>query len=240
MKFFEVLEDTTTPQKGNIDGVSRWCIPSIECTVCGGYGGLGESYPTVDLSDLPERALMEEPRSLQAVSLEEYRRLCALLRPRVPAGAPLEPGTQLGPVIGKASGHFGDFFFQAPWTLWASRDALEKLQAGGVRNLRGVQGTLRYRGKTPPDLVELELPVRGNLHPSCFPETWQAPCGRCGSNRNGYPAEAAVLNAVTLPEDVDLFRLHEFKTVILASERVVDAVKRLQQGAITFRELPVR
>lgn len=142
MKFFEVLEDTSTPQTGSIDGVSRWSIPSIECAVCGGYGGLGESYPTVDLSDFPERTLLEEPRSLQSVSLEEYQRLCELLRPRVPIGAPLEPGTQLGPISGKASGRFGDFFFQSPWTLWASREALEKLQAAGVRGIRGAEGAL--------------------------------------------------------------------------------------------------
>ncbi|MBZ4422439.1 double-CXXCG motif protein [Myxococcus sp. RHSTA-1-4] len=240
MKFFEVLEGTSTPQTGNIDGASRWCIPSIECAVCGGYGGLGEAYPTVDLNDLPERALLEEPRSLQSVSLEEYRRLCELLRPRVPAGAPLEPGTQLGPVSGKASGRFGDFFFQAPWTLWASREAVEKLQDAGVRGLRGALGELRYRSKHPPELLELELQVRGNLHPSCFLADWQPPCSRCGSNHNGYPAETAALKAVTLPEDVDLFRLHEFKTVILASERFVTAVKHLQLGAIQFRELPVR
>jgi uncharacterized double-CXXCG motif protein len=240
MKFFEVLEDTSTPQTGAIDGASRWCIPSIECAVCGGYGGLGESYPTVNLNDLPERTVLEEPRSLQSVSLEEYHRLRELLRSRVPAGAPLEPGTQLGPVSGKASGRFGDFFFQAPWTLWASPSAVEKLQAEGVRGLRGAPGTLRYRGKTPPNLLELELLIRGNLHPSCFPADWQPPCARCGSNRNGYPAEPAALKAETLPEDVDLFRLHEFKTVILASERFANAVTRLHLEGLTFRELPVR
>lgn len=240
MKFFEVLEDTSTPQTGAIDGMSRWCIPSIECAVCGGYGGLGESYPTVDLNDLPERTLLEEPRSLQSVSLEEYHRLHELLRSRVPAGAPLEPGTQFGPVSGKAAGRFGDFFFQAPWTLWASRSAVEKLQAEGVRGLRGAPGTLRYRGKTPPNLLELELLVRGNLHPSSFRADWQRPCARCGSNRNGYPTETAALKAGTLPEDVDLFRLHEFKTVILANERFANAVTRLQLAGLTFRELPVR
>jgi uncharacterized double-CXXCG motif protein len=240
MKFFEVLEDTSTPQSGTIDGVSRWCIPSIECALCGGYGGLGEAYPTVDLGSLPERALLEEPRSLQAVSLEEYRRLCELLRPRVPAGAPLEPGTQLGPVTGKASGRFGDFYFQAPWTLWSSRDAVEKLHNAGVRGLRGTPGALSYRGKHPPELIELELQVRGSLHPSCFPADWHPSCVRCGSTRNGYPGNAAVLKAATLPEDVDLFRLHDFKTVLLASERFVEAVKRLHLGAVQFRELPVR
>ena len=240
MKFFEVLEEKMSRHTGTIDGEPRWCIPSIECALCGGYGGLGEAYPTVSLSNFKERAALEEPRSLQAVPLEEYQRLCELLRPRVPQGAPLEPGTWLGPVIGSTSGHFGDFVFQAPWVLWASQVALEKLQAAGLRGLMGASGELRHRGKNPPELLNLEIQVRGSLHPACFTESWQAPCKRCGSHRNGYPVGAAVLNAMTLPDDVDIFRLREFKTVIIANERFVDTVRRLRLGNIAFRELPVR
>lgn len=118
--------------------------------------------------------------------------------------------------------------------------ALEKLQAAGLRGLMGARGELRHRGRNAPELLNLGIQVRGNLHPACFTENWQAPCERCGSQRNGYPNEAAVLNAMTLPGDVDLFRLREFKTVILANERFVDTVRRLHLGDIAFRELPVR
>ncbi|MCP3136737.1 SitI6 family double-CXXCG motif immunity protein [Pyxidicoccus xibeiensis] len=240
MKFYEVREDADTQHTGTIDGVSPWCIPSVACALCGGHGGLGEAYSTVDLSGFPERGLLEEARSLEEISLETYQELCELLRPRVPAGAPLVPGTQLGPVTGKSSGRFGDFYFQAPWALWASRETLEKLQASGMRGLHGAPGDLRYRGKHPPELFDLEIQVRGSLHPSCYPSSWQAPCSRCGSHRNSYPAEAPVLDGTTLPEDGDLFRLREFETIIIANERFVDAVKRLQLGDILFRELLVR
>jgi hypothetical protein len=52
--------------------------------------------------------------------------------------------------------------------------------------------------------------------------------------------EASVLDANTLPKDVDLFRLREFKTVIIASARFVEAVNDLALRDIQFRELPSR
>lgn len=240
MRFFEVLEDEATRNTGRIDGVSPWCIPSIDCTVCGGYGGLGEAYPTVDLARFAHRALLEEPRSQQALSLEAYRHLCEQLRPWVPPAAPLEPGTQLGPVVGKAKGRFGDFYFQAPWAPWIRISALEKLHAAGVRGLHCAPGDLGYRGQPAPPLHCLEVLVHGALHPTSHTPDWQAPCPRCGSHRNGYPSESAVLAASTLPENIDLFRLRDFKTVIVASERFVEAVKQLRLSDIAFRELSVR
>ena len=239
MRFFEVLEDENTPHTGRIDGVSPWCIPSIDCDRCGGYSGLGESYPTVDLSPFAQRALLEEPTNLQALSLEDHRRLCEALRPLLPPGAPMEPGTQLGPVAGKAKGRFGNFYFQAPWALWARTSALGKLQEAGVKGLRGAPGQLGYRGQPAPPLHCLELHASGALHPASHPADWQQPCTRCGSHGNGYPSDSAVLDGPTLPEDVDLFRLRDFKTVIVANERFVTAVEQLQLGDISFRELRV-
>ncbi|MBZ4395270.1 double-CXXCG motif protein [Myxococcus sp. AS-1-15] len=241
MTFFEVLPSDAPTFNATLDGVSRWTLPSIDCSVCGGHGGMGEHYPTVDLSDWSEREHLEEPRSLQAVSLEEYQRLHALLRPRVPAGAPLEPGTQLGPIDARSSGRFGDIYFQEPWQPWMTRSALERLQSRKLLGLQGARGNLRHRGaSTPLELLTLEIQVRGELHPSCRPPDWRPPCPRCGSYRNGYPMEASVLDANTLPKDVDLFRLREFKTVIIASARFVEAVNDLALRDIQFRELPSR
>lgn len=239
MKFFEVLEDEDTQSTGRIDGVSPWCIPSIDCAICGGHGGLGEAYPTVDLSRFEHRALLEEPQSQQTLSLEAYQQLREQLRTYVPPGAPLEPGTQLGPVAGKAKGRFGDFYFQAPWAPWIRVSALVKLQAAGVRGLHGALGDLGYRGQPGPPLHCLEVLVRGALHPTRRAPDWQEPCPRCGSHRSGYPSEAAVLAASTLPDDIDIFRLRDFKTVLVASERFVEAVKQLRLSDIAFRELSV-
>lgn len=239
MRFYRVREDRERPGTGHVDAAGRWLMPSIECAVCGGYGGFGEAYPTVDLSTFPERTALERPRCLQAVSLEEYRRLCDLLRPSVPRGAPLEPGTSFGSFEGTASGRFGDFYFMGACQPFAPQATLEKLQGTGLRGLSGARADLRSRGKNPPTLLALEIQAHGQLHPVCFPESWQEPCARCGRLGNRLP-EAPVLKALTLPEDVDLFRLRDFKTVVIATERFVEAVHRLRLEDIVFQELPVR
>jgi len=239
MKFYRVRDDRENPRTGHVDAAGRWLMPSIECAVCGGYGGFGEAYPTVDLSTFPERAALERPRCLQAVSLEEYRRLSDLLRPLVPRGAPLEPGTSFGPFEGTASGRFGDFSFMGASQPFAPLETMEKLQGAGLRGLAGARADLRFRGKNPPTLLALEIQVHGELHPVCFPESWQEPCARCGRLGNRLP-EGPVLKSATLPADVDLFRLRDFKTVVIATERFVEAVHRLRLEDIAFQELPVR
>lgn len=239
MRFYRVHDDRENQRTGYVDAAGRWLLPSIECAVCGGYGGFGEAYPTVDLTSFPERSALERPRCLQPVSMEEHRRLCDLLRPLVPHGAPLEPGTYFGPSEGTASGHFGDFHFMGPSPPFVTRETLEKLQGAGLRGFTGVRAKLRHQGKRPPELFELEIQSRGALHPACFPESWQEPCVRCGRAGNRLP-DALVLNAVTLPEEMDLFRLRDFKTVIIATEHFVDAVRQLKLRDIVFQELPVQ
>ncbi len=239
MRFYRVRDDRQRLRTAHVDAAGRWLMPSIECALCGGYGGFGEAYPTVDLSTFPERAALERPRCLQAVSLEEYRRLCALLRPSVPRGAPLEPGTSFGPFEGTASGRFGDFYFMGGSQPFVTRETLEKLQGAGLGGLAGARADLRHRGKHPPALLALELQVHGQLHPVCFPESWREPCARCGRLGNSLP-EGLVLEAVTLPAEVDLFRPRDFKTVLIATERFVEAVHRLRLEDIVFQELPVR
>jgi hypothetical protein len=49
------------------------------------------------------------------------------------------------------------------------------------------------------------------------------------------------LDAATLPQDLDLFRLAGFTTLIIGTERFVEAVQRLgYEQDVVFRELPVR
>ncbi len=73
---------------------------------------------------------------------------------------------------------------------------------------------LRFRQKNPPELLELEVLPRG---------------------------EEPILEAASLPQDLDLFRLSDFTTVLVGTERFVEAVRRLGfEQDILFRELPVR
>ncbi len=237
MHFYWLRPSASPPHGGQIDATYSWGLPGVRCPACGEtWGDTAIAYPSVDLMSMPDRAQYEEPR---AESLEEYERLREHVRSRVPPGAPLRPGTRLGPLKGRAQGDFGAFTWPTWEVLLVRREVLEQLQAEGVRGLKGCRTELRFRQKNPPELLELELWPWGRLHESCLPPR-PPPCNRCG--RDGFRRpEQPILDAKSLPENVDLFRLDNFETLIVGSERFVAAVHRLQvTEGLVFSELPVR
>ncbi|WP_414641327.1 double-CXXCG motif protein, partial [Archangium sp.] len=120
---------------GYVNAVHRWGLPGVHCSTCGAtWGGGADSYPSVDLSGLTSPAEFEDssPRPLV-----EFARLCEQVRPLLPQGTPLLPGTRFGPLTGTAMGTFGPLSFQNSWTLLVHREVLERLQVVGVRGLTG-------------------------------------------------------------------------------------------------------
>jgi uncharacterized double-CXXCG motif protein len=116
---------------------------------------------------------------------------------------------------------------------------MERLQAEGVRGLHGCRTELRFRQKNPPQLLELQLEPHGRLHPDCLPPDLPPPCATCGRLGLTRP-DAPILDAASLPMHLDLFRVGNFATMIIGTERFMDAVRRLELDGITFRELPIR
>jgi hypothetical protein len=49
-----------------------------------------------------------------------------------------------------------------------------------------------------------------------------------------------VLERASLPASVDLFRLKDFETMLICTERFHEAVLRLQVEGLAFQELPAR
>jgi hypothetical protein len=49
-----------------------------------------------------------------------------------------------------------------------------------------------------------------------------------------------VLDAASLPEHVDIFRLADASTLLIANERLVDAVRHLDLDGVVFKELEAR
>jgi uncharacterized double-CXXCG motif protein len=124
--------------------------------------------------------------------------------------------------------------------LWLVRqDALERLQVEGVRGLLGCRTELRFRQKDPPQLLELQIEPHGRLHQDCIPQDVLPPCATCGRVYFRLPDEP-ILDAASLPRELDLFRVGNFATVIVGTERFMEAVRRLGLDGITFRELPTR
>ncbi|WP_021781253.1 double-CXXCG motif protein [Myxococcus hansupus] len=237
MRYFWIREERTPLFNGSFDATHQWRLPGVKCHVCGvTWGGAGHQYPEVDLSRLPERARFVRP---WPVSVEEFTQLRELVRPLLPTGAPMPPGTHLGPLEGTASGRFGPLTSQGDLLWVVRRDALEQLQSAGLRGLLGSKTELRFRQKEPPELLELQIEPRGCLHPACLPSDLQPPCDACGRVALRLP-EDLLLDAASLPEDRDVFRVGDAATVIIGTERLVEAVKRLGLAGMVFREVPTR
>jgi uncharacterized double-CXXCG motif protein len=238
MRYY-LVDDIRAPRySGSYDASHKWCLPGVHCPLCDAIWSMGsDAYPSVDLSHLPDQ-------SKYAARLEknyaEFERLREQVRPLVPPGVPLWPGTYFGPLQGTAQGEFGPFFMYYSWRLLVRREALEQLQAQGVRNLKGCRTELRFRQKNPPELLDLELLPRGQMHPDCLPADRPPPCSKCG--RKGWKRpEEPILDAGSLPKELDLFRIGDFMTMIVGTERFVETARRLgYEQDIVFRELPLR
>ncbi|HVG64315.1 MAG TPA: double-CXXCG motif protein [Hyalangium sp.] len=217
----------------------KWGLPGVHCPVCDAtWAGTGDAYPSVDLSHLSAR---EQKKYLPRVEEDyaEFERLREQVCPLVPPGVRLRPGTEFGPMNGSAQGEFGPLVLVNSWELLMRREPLERLHAEGLRGLKGCRAELRFRKKNPPELLEMELLPRGAFHPACIPEHPPA-CSKCGGGGFKRPEEP-MLDTATLPQDLDLFRLADFMTMIIGTEGFVEAVRRLgYEQDIAFRELPLR
>jgi len=239
MRFFSINRVRSLRYAGEIHGTHQWGLPGVRCPLCKAVwstGGL--AYPSVDLSSHPEKENLEEPRLEE--DFLEFERLCESIRPLVP-GCLLLPGTEFGSVVGTAHGTFGPLISPEPWLLMMRKESLDRLQGEGLQGLKGCPMELRFRQKkTPPELVELELLPLGLLHEDCIPPEHREPCPRCGRWGFSLP-EQPLLKAASLPRSVDLFRLANFTTVIVATDRFVETVRRLwPEEELELRELRVR
>lgn len=240
MKFYRIDGDPSSRHTGNLGNAAhKWGLPGVKpCTRCGvGGGWAGIQYPCVDLSGLPT-AELTRLSDAWPVPFEEFARLRELVRPLAPKGTVLEPGTRLGPLTGTGSGSFGSLHMP-DWTLVVRSDALARLRDASVRGLQGCSLEVRFRGKSPPELLELQLELHGRLHPDCLPP-YKPPCQDCGSEGSASLPETYWLAASTLPTHLDVFRLVDFPTLIIATEQLVDAVRRLEMEGVTFQELEAR
>jgi uncharacterized double-CXXCG motif protein len=236
MRFFTLEEDPAQGYTGEVNASHKWTLPGIICPACGATWGAGsKAYPSVDLTPLAT-ADFETPRPEPA---EEYERLREYVRPLLPPGAVLEPGSTFGPLQGTARGRFGALVSPYSWWLLVRREALHRLRSEGLRGLVGCRTELRFRQRNPPELLELEILPAGRLHPECLPSPRPPPCTRCGRHGLSLP-DFRLLDASSAPPHLDLFRLMDFSTVIVCTERFASTCQRLGLDGVAFHPLPVR
>ena len=236
MRYFRIREDKALGYTGFVNAAPKWGLPGVDtCPACKAtWANTTIAYPSVDLTPLAALADFEKAR---AEPIEEYERMRELVRPLLPPGAVVEPGSCFGPLVGKAQGSFGQFVSNYSDVLLVRREALERLQAEGLRGLKGCRMEVRFRQRNSPELLELELLPVGRLHPKCLPPDLQPPCPRCGRQGLSMPKEP-VLDAATLPPDLDLFRLVRMSSVVVCTERFAEACQRLGLDGIVFLPLP--
>ncbi|HEX8819304.1 MAG TPA: double-CXXCG motif protein [Archangium sp.] len=240
MKFYKLdsVPYGTSRYKGEYSAEHPWGLPGLQCPTCvGSVGDMSEVYPDVDLSGLPEAKQLE--KAWLEEDLERFKRLREIVRPLVPPGAPLAPGSQFGPLVGSARGNFAQISLLDPWAVILRRDALEQLQAEGLRGLKACRTGLRFRQRNAPELMELYVEMHGLLHPDCLPPGKVSPCGTCGGYAFSLPKQP-LLDRASLPEHLDVFRLRNFTSVIVLTERFADTLRRLGFEEFSLRELPPR
>jgi uncharacterized double-CXXCG motif protein len=184
-------------------------------------------YPSIDLSDLPEEQLFREPR---AESLEEYLRLKDVIIKAFPSIKKLRPGSSFGPLVGHTRGDLSGFVWNLPWTVILTGEALRALQSRKLSLPVGVPPILEAKNKSP-ELFELELFPYGKLLNGVYAPDDLRQCYACGRDAATMPPRL-VIEYASIPREMDLFRLGNFPTVVLASERFVESVGELNiEGA---------
>lgn len=235
-KFYRLRAPRQSQYTGNLNATHKWRLPGVRCPECGAtWAGSATGYPSVDLSSHPEEKEFKKPRP---EPFDEFVRLRELIRPLAPPGAQLLPGAKFGPLVGTATGSFSPLFLYYEEMPLIHRETLERLQAEGAQGLRGFKTELRFRQKNHPELLELEVLPLGRLHPDCTPAR-PPPCPKCEQDSFRLPDDL-ILDAASLPTHTDLFRLTDFETVFIGTERLVDTVRRLGLDEVDIHELPLR
>lgn len=236
MLIFKTLPSEQGDSPNNmIDATHEWGLPGVICPVCGNtWSNIGLAYPWVSLSrnyrlkgtiEFPERChLMSLHSKKQTGSVPSQRNLC-FTRHRV------------WPLVGKASGKFADFAWVNPWTLLIEQRAYLQLQRTGINLPLTASPKLAFRRKSHNRLVELQIEPHALLTVANV-LTDSSPCTACQYSSLSLPEEIGI-DESSLPAQVDLFRVRNFTTLILASENFKNATVELGLTGIDFREVAV-
>ena len=131
MRYFELSTphyDAPRIWTGTYQADARWMLPGVECPTCGeSWSGIALAYPSVDLSQSPLRMELETPR---LEPFARYARLLEQVKPLLPPGAQVEPGTTFGPLIGTAEGTFGPLVLRDPCAGTSGADSKRSIDSG--------------------------------------------------------------------------------------------------------------
>jgi uncharacterized double-CXXCG motif protein len=210
-----------------------WHLPGIHCPVCDQkWATTGMAYPLVDLSGTSLGKQLEKARN---VELDVFESLQDAVKPYVPAGLPLPPGTEFGPVKGKVKGKFGDFIWRHSWDPLIRVEAYQQLASAGL-HLPGTVAPI-LQEKVHGQLFQLQIEPYGCLLPRSYIDPDTPICPRC--KRDGRKLSKLVLVRASILTHLDMFRIGDFPTKVLVSLDFKEAVEQSRFTNILFEKVEI-
>src|SRR5262249_25337593 len=111
------------------------------------------------------------------------------------------------------------------------------LMSAGVDSLVAASAMITFKGKNPPDLLELQIEPHAVLTSPGLPSE-AAECSACGRRGIRKP-DHIIIDSSSVPLHLDVFRLRNVPTVILASERFADAVHNLKLTGVLMHRVDI-
>jgi uncharacterized double-CXXCG motif protein len=234
MRFFEIREDESRKKVPYIDAAHKWGLPGVQCPICNNWwSNVGLEYPSVDLTNFPEEKLYRKARS---EPLSEFLKLKQKIADAFPQLTMLNPGAEFGPSVGKTVGKkFEGFVWRAWWTICLESSALEKLKDSGLSLPKTVKAELKFK-KEEQEIFEFDLPLKGKLTNGVYDSIQLKYCDACGRDSASKPEEI-LIEYSSLLTDIDIFRVSNFTTIILVTEKFVETVSKLDIKGAIFNEI---
>jgi uncharacterized double-CXXCG motif protein len=238
MKLFTILPDKKNWGNAYSDDIiarRAWSLPGVECSECGNTWALiGVDYPLVDISQLAVDDSTFKPR---AAPVEEYLKLKDLVAPFLTKGIQIPPGTGLGPLVGKGTGKCGDFAWPNSWTLLIKQSTYQGLQSMDLRLPSVAIPQIEFNKNSGCDLFEFQIEPQAYLASESYDAPEPRICPRCG--RDDRKVQKLVIDKSTIPTDSDMYRIKNFPTYILVTERFKDTVIQLNLTNIIFEDIKI-
>lgn len=234
MRIFEIREDQFRKKVGYIDAIHKWDLPGVVCSVCNStWSTVGLEYPTVDLTNFADEELYRRSRSVRLDVFLDLRKKIADAFPGLPV---LKPGTEFGPSVGKAvGGRLNGFVWRAWWSICLEASALEKLKSSGLSLPNSIKAEITFK-KEAQKVFEFGLPLKGKLLNGVYDGIQLNYCEACGRDSASLPEEILIEHS-SIPNDIDIFRVSNFTTIILVTERFVETVTNLGIKGAVFEEV---
>ena len=227
MKFFSIRPSNKN-EFGYVTVNNKWGLPGVECNDCKEtWANTGINYPTINLEELDERHLFEKPKVVDVLT---YRKLVGIIKTHFPQLEMLTPGTRFGNLVGKLDGKpFNNFVPSFPTDILIEEILLKSLSETKLNLPNWVQVNLVNKNNTRK-IYEFELLPKGKL---LNPIITNQVCKTC-EHESVIKPNSLIVDKESVPRNLDIFRLSNFSTIMVASERFVEKIKELKIESVEF------